>query len=151
MTALPEVTVELYVRALAPRAGYEQVDRVRSELARLADEGAVAEYGITIWGDALPVEGDHPLVDRVAAFRSWADDADVTLVSVERARTGSLVDDPQTVWTLPTLALAEYHDGTLVAVTPHERDGAIHTVGDRLATLAEPADESPDPAVVAPH
>lgn len=141
-TANGDRTVELYVRALAPRAGRERVDRVRAELVRLADEGAVTDYSVTIWGDALPVGGDHALVDRVATFRSWAAETDARLVGVEKKRTGTLVDDLETVWTLPALALAEYDDGELVHVTPHERDGAVHTVDDRLGTLVEPVDDA---------
>lgn len=149
VTASEDRTVELYVRELAPRAGRERVDRARTELARLADEGEVDDYTITIWGDALPVDGDHALVDRVAAFREWAAETDATLVGVERRQTGTLVDDLVPVWTLPALALAEYRDGELVHVTPHERDGAVHTVDDRLGALVDEATETAEPERVA--
>jgi len=38
---------------------------------------------------------------------------------------------------LPVVALAEYEGKAVVHVSPHEDDGAVRTVGDRLDRLDE--------------
>nr|WP_255195228.1 HTH domain-containing protein [Halorarius litoreus] len=101
------------------------------------ERGTVDDYEVVVWGAAIPTDTDHELGARLDAFRAWAAETDAELVGVEERQTGSLVDEPYQVTTLPVLAVAEYHDGDLVAVTPSEQNGAIRTVADHVGALQE--------------
>lgn len=133
---MSRVKLELYVRSLAPVGGEPSRAETMERVRVLAEHGNVDDFEVVVWGQAIPVDLDHPLVDRVAQFRAWAADHHATLVGVEDRQAGSLVDEPRQVTTLPTVALAEYQDGELAAVTPHERDGAVRTVADHVGALA---------------
>lgn len=137
MDGQPQVTAELFVRSLASRGSGDRQETAAETLAALAGEGAVDHYEVHVWGEAVPVDSDHPIARRVTEFRDWAASNGAGLSGVERRTVGSLVDEGRTVTTLPTMALAEYHDGDLASVTPYERDGVVYTVEDRLGALAE--------------
>lgn len=130
------VTLELYVRSLAPVGGEPSRAETIERLGVLAEHENVDEYEVVVWGQAIPAGIEHPLADRLDRFQQWADDHDATLVGVEKRDVGSLVDEPQRLTILPSVALAEYQDDELVGVTPHERDGALRTVADHLGALA---------------
>lgn len=133
----PTVRVELYVRSLAPDSG-ERQDAVAARVAGLSEQEAVDGYEVEVWGNAVPLDVDHPLAETVARFREWAREADVELLGLEERSTGTLVDERQVVLSLPTMALAEYRDGDLSCVAPHRRrDGTVCRVDDRLDALAE--------------
>lgn len=140
MDATGEVTVELFVRSLAPRGcGRLQADAIDT-LSELVDRGIVDDYEVRIWGDAVPVDGDHPIVREVVRLREWAATNGAELLGVDRRTAGSLVEEARAVTALPTMVLAEYHDGKLACVSPHERDGVVHTIEDRLGALHESTD-----------
>lgn len=129
------VDLELYVRSLAPASGEPDRTELVEQVRAAADQsGGTAD--VVVWGRAIPLDSDHPLADRLARFREWATDTGARLVGVEEHVTGSLADEKRPVIGLPTVMLAEYRDGELVAVTPHERDGALRTVADHLGGLA---------------
>lgn len=129
------VDLELYVRSLAPTGGEPDRTALVEQVRAAAEQGG-GEAEVVVWGRAVPADSDHPLADRLAQFRTWAADTGARLVGVEECTTGSLADEKRHVTRLPSVALAEYRDGELVAVTPHERDGAIRTVADHLGALA---------------
>lgn len=130
------VNLELYVRSLAPHGGEPSRAEIIEQVRTLVEHGIVDDYEIVVWGEALPVDTDHELSERLAKFRAWAAAHDAVLVGFEDRPAGSLVDEKRRVTTLPTVALAEYRDGELVGVTPHERDGALRTVADHVGALS---------------
>lgn len=129
------VTLELYVRSLAPHGGEPSRAEISEQVRALVEYGGVDDYELVVWGEALPDDTDHELSERLAQFRAWAAAHDATLVGFEDRPAGSLVDETREVTSLPTVALAEYRDGDLVGVTPHERDGALRTVADHVGAL----------------
>lgn len=137
MDGQPRVTAELFVRSLASRGTDDLHETTGETLAALADDGVVDHYEVHVWGEAVPVDSDHPIARRVAEFCDWAASNGAELSGIGRRTVGSLVDEGRTVTTLPTMALAEYHDGDLASVTPYERDEVVYTVEDRLGALAE--------------
>lgn len=142
------VDLELYVRSLAPTGG--EPDRTELvEQVRAAAEQRGGDAEVVVWGRAVPADSDHPVADRLEQFRAWATDTGARLVGVDDCVAGSLADDERHVTRLPSVALAEYRDGELVAVTPHERDGAIRTVADHLGALALDSNRSREWTVAA--
>lgn len=132
-TGVPRV--ELYVRSLAAETAARQ-ERVAADLAALSERGAVDDYTVRVWGREITAVGDHPLTDRVDAFRAWAAEMDVELVGFEERAKGSLVDEERPVLALPTMALAEYRDDELACVTPYRCGRRVVTVRDRLDAMA---------------
>lgn len=129
------LTLELYVRSLAPVGGEPSRSETIEQLRVLAEHGAVDGYEILVWGRAMPTDSDHPLAQRLDRFRAWAADHGATLVGVEERPAGAVGDEPRRVTRLPTAVLAEYHDGDLAVVTPREHDGSVRTVADHLGAL----------------
>ena len=76
---------------------------------------------------------------RVAEFEQWAADEGVSLERfIQRDEVHSTIrDTTQTVIRLPAMMIAEYEDGELQHVTPHERDDGVVTVQDRLESLED--------------
>jgi hypothetical protein len=144
-TATPRV--ELYVRSLASRT--DRQERVIEALRRLENTGDICSFQLTIWGEAVglstaAVETDRgrEVLDTVAAFREWADREGVSLDCAfeNRAVTSQLTGEEHATLRLPKMAMAEYEGDEVLSVTPHERDGAVRTVRDRLTTLEGTAD-----------
>lgn len=140
----PGVSVELYVRSLAPRAGGGRLERTVRRLAELDDRDDLAEYQVYVTGKTVPpspaaavTEFGVFLHNRVAVFQEWADRTGRSLDccferrSVESRFTGERHD----AIAVPELLLAEYEDGDLRFVAPC-RDGETQvTVADRLTAL----------------
>lgn len=140
-TTAPEA--ELYVRSLASRTGCQE--RVIKQLQSLADKGSLESVTVHVWGEevglsttAVETASRRSILDTIGTFRSWADANDVSLVQFyeERTRVSGLTGEEFTTLRLPVLTLAEYQDGELVSVTPHERKSGVRTVEDRLEMLA---------------
>lgn len=142
-------SVELYVRSLASETAARR-ERVAADLAALSERGSVDDYTVRVWGKEVPADGDHPLTDRVTAFREWAGERGVALVGIEERSRGSLVDDGRPVVTLPTMALAEYRDDDLACVTPYRCGDRVVTVRDRLDAMV-PDDHDAATASLASH
>lgn len=95
------------------------------------------------WGKAIT--RDSPLADtaegrrilgRIEAFENWSAENDVALDPfLTRYDVHSTIrETTQRIVRLPTMALAEYENGSLAYVTPHAGD-EIETVTQRLETL----------------
>lgn len=149
MSNKDDFTVKLYVRSLAPRGSQEVQSVLVEKLADLIEQDVLADYEIRVWGDAVPTDTQHDLANQVDAFEEWAETAGATLVGVEERPAGTLVDESRSIRTVPSIALAEYRGGELVSVAPHESDGAVHTVEDRLGALDVPTDDRETPLSVA--
>lgn len=136
---------ELYVRSLAPGSASPAQEHVVSELERLSEAGAVEEYRVHVWGDALALDSRSARTEtgqrvhrRVRRFEEWADREDVAIPGAfERREVHTMVGETHDVLTLPVLLLAEYRGGELVAVSPRTEDGETVSVRDHVEHVAE--------------
>lgn len=150
-TATP-VRVELFVRSLCPENATRQQNYVIEQLQALEEAGHIEDLSILIWGNRIEpetarrtAEGRH-LLTRLSTFKRWARDADASLDAFDwqHSMTNMATDESVSVVTLPTLVLAEYVGDDLQHVAPCRRDGAVHSVTDRVNRLADtthPTDE----------
>lgn len=139
------VRVELHVRSLAPRAGQRQQDSVIERLDRLESGGLVDEFSVDVWGRqvrlssaAAQTDAGRFVLDRVDAFREWADDTGRSVASFFETRRveSAITDEEYVALVLPSLTLAEYRDGDLAYVAPCTDGDEVTTVADRLDVLA---------------
>lgn len=136
--------VELFVRSLSP-ADPSQQRGVVDRLQALDAEGRLEDLSILVWGDRIAPDiarrtaNGRQLLDRLRAFQHWERDADAQLPAFDwqHSVTNLATDRSCTVIALPTMALAEYVDGTLSHVAPCRRDGTCYSVADRVAALAD--------------
>lgn len=138
------VYVELYVRSLAPRGVLDRQRAVVASIERLAAEGRVSGHTVRVCGREIPATGAGTttdfgdfLLDRIAAFSSWADRNDYSLGRLfdERTLDSSLTDEHRETVAVPVMALAEYEGADLRFVAPCSADGTTITVRDRLEEL----------------
>lgn len=143
--------VELFVRSLSPGAPSQQGD-VIDQLQALEAAGHLDDLSIQVWGDriapaiAQQTASGRQLLDRLTAFERWERDADASLPAFDwrRTVTNLATEESCAVIALPTMALAEYVDGTLAHVAPCKRDGTCYSVADRVSALADLAQQSQD-------
>jgi hypothetical protein len=140
----PARSVELFVRSLSPAEPpvADHLQRVR----HLETAGQVSDADVTVWGTevglsttASRTETGRLVLDRVADFRSWADELGVTMEPFFQTRevTSGLTGEEYTTLVLPVCCLAEYRGPDLVHVSPYSTGDAICSVGDRLDRLAD--------------
>lgn len=143
MPASTAPTATLYVRSLASRTGCQE--RLIKRLKQLDDAGSLASVDVHVWGreiglstTAVETDSGRSILDTVGEFRAWAEQNDISLERFyeSRTRVSGLTGEEFTTLRLPMVALAEYEDGDLVSVTPHERESGVRTVDDRLDRLA---------------
>jgi hypothetical protein len=137
-----EPTVELHVRSLSPTAAGGRVRKVVGRLAALDDGGCLDGYAVRVTGGELPTTPRVPtdtgaaLRRRLDRCRAWADERGAELVGVRERETPAGRE-----LVLPALLLAEYRDGDLAYVAPHDDGERVRTVADRLDALArQPAE-----------
>lgn len=147
-TTVPEV--ELYVRSLAGSVGCQH--RALEQLDRLASANELDSFSVDVWGEAIHLSGPaletdrcQSIIDTVHSFRTWADQQGVSLDSFYQRTLESSQFTARSHETLrlPVVALAEYEDGNLVRVTPHERNGTVQTVEQHLELLTTNATDHP--------
>lgn len=136
--------VELSVRALSSRTGGGIQERALDLLERLERAGAVESVGVHVWGErvglsttAVETDCGQRVLDRIGRFREWANRNRVSLEPFfeSRVTTSRITGEEYTTLHLPIIVLAEYENGDVVHVTPHEDDGSVTTVQDRLEHL----------------
>lgn len=141
--------VELFVRSLSPDTGRGPQSAVLEELRRLEETDRIDELSVVVWGreiglstTAARTETGRTILDRVGSFRSWAAANDRSLEPLLSTRevTSQFTGETHSTLVLPTMLLAEYRDDELHHVTPHETDGTVATVADRLEALATSSD-----------
>lgn len=153
-----ERRLELYVRSLSAGAtpAADHAERVRA----LASDGRVADADVLVWGEevglsttAFRTRIGKAILDRIAAFRAWADERGGTMHPFFETRsvTGSVTGETYASIRLPVACLAEYADGELVHVAPHRAGGGTCTVRDRLRYLEGPGADESLPAQPATH
>jgi hypothetical protein len=147
----PEVTVELYLRSLAPRSGRSSVENIVSRLRHLSDRGIISQYEVEVWGRQVPLDPDGPqtapgkdIASRIEAFETWAIESDRSLTGIERKQVeSSLSGESYSAIAPPGVLAAEYHDGDLAFVAPSTKDGECCSVLDRLTHLEDLAQDEP--------
>ncbi|MEF8785320.1 MAG: HTH domain-containing protein [Haloarculaceae archaeon] len=141
-------SIELFVRSLSPNGAAQQQEAILSRLDRLDERGVVDDYTVTIWGERIVPESlaaqtdtGREMRETVEQFRTWADERGVSLDRFFTDQTihSAITGDRYSATALPVFAMAEYEDGELRSVTPHERDEGTLTVEDRLEALGEQA------------
>lgn len=144
-TATPgEIRVDLFVRSLRPGNWQAKQDRVLDRLESLVDEGVIDGFDVYVWGSAAPPSADRArtafgrfVLDRIAAFEEWAHRNDRSLgeLFAECEVESSITGESRHCRRLPAMAMAEYHDGRLRCVTPHQQSGETIRVLDRATEL----------------
>jgi hypothetical protein len=138
------VSLELYVRSLAPRAGHAQQEALIRRLEELDATDRIDEYSVTVWGRrvslssaAAETDAGQFVLDRVEAFRDWARRSSRSVDSFfETHRVeSSLTDEEYVALVLPAVVLAEYRDGELAYVAPCSDGGTATTPADQLDHL----------------
>lgn len=142
--------VELYVRSLASRTGEGPQERAIDRLRRFDAEGTVDSFGVRVWGDrvglsttAVDTPRGEDILGRIGTFRAWATRNGVSLDTLFEARetTSRITGEEYAILRLPVLLMAEYAGSDLDHVSPHERDGTVRTVDDRLDALGDTSSE----------
>ena len=143
-----ERRVECWVRSLA-RVPDGPQGRVVRRLEWLVTDDRLDTLEVETWPAAVPTDrerllGSHERTvhERLRAFEDWADrrGRDLGPAFEERPVGNAYVETPiERVRTLPAVALAEYHDGDLVRVTPSTDGERIDTVEAHLEDLLVPA------------
>ncbi|WP_135365000.1 HTH domain-containing protein [Halosimplex halophilum] len=135
-------SVALFVRSLSPSAS--PAARHAEWVRALEAGGRVAEASVAVWGSEVELSArarrtpaGKCVLDRVAAFRAWADERGVSMAPFfdTRAVSASLTGEEYTALRLPVTCLAEYEDEELVHVAPYSTGEAICSVADRLRRL----------------
>jgi len=137
--------VELFVRSLSPPAGRRPAQMQLSRLRRL-DEAGVLDLTVSVWGrevalstTAARTDAGQSVLARVAEAREWADDRGLCVDPFFETRevASTLTGEAYTALVLPVACLLEYREGELRHVAPYTTDSAVHSVADRVRTLAE--------------
>lgn len=138
--------VELFVRSLSPSEARNPVDSQLQRLRTLRTNEDVADLSVSVWGrevglssTAVRTDAGEFVLERVAAFREWADRRGVSLEPFFESREvrSELTGEEYATLVLPVSCMAEYEDGRLVHVAPHAADDAVCTVADRIDRLEE--------------
>lgn len=138
------VSVELYVRSLAPDATRPAIEAVVERLQRLEAAGTVAGVTVHVTGGKVCPDGPTArtdagrfLLDRVASFEAWADRTGRSISGafrrLEAARGIDGSDHSGVVF--PAMAMAEYEGDDLRFVAPATDGATVHTVRDRLDVI----------------
>ncbi|PSP49599.1 hypothetical protein BRC67_10850 [Halobacteriales archaeon QH_3_68_24] len=137
--------VELFVRSLSPPAGRRPAQTQLSRLRRLDEAGAL-DLTVSVWGrevalstTAARTDAGQSVLARVAEAREWADDRGLCVDPFFETRevASTLTGEAYTALVLPVACLLEYRESELRHVAPYTTDSAVHSVADRVRTLAE--------------
>lgn len=153
------LSVELYVRSLAPDGTRPTVESVVDSLQQLDARDAIADFTVHVTGRKVcpdsPTATTEPgafLLDRVASFENWADRTGRSVSDTFRRLEDAVGIDgsDHSGVAFPTMAMAEYEDGALRFVSPAVEGKAVHTVPDRLEVLEESTTEGRSDAASGP-
>jgi hypothetical protein len=107
------------------------------------------DLSVSVWGrevglstTAARTDAGEFVLDRVAAFREWADAHDVCVETFFETREvdSGLTGESYTALVLPVVCLAEYRDDEVHHVAPYTTGSAVHTVADRISALETAVD-----------
>lgn len=121
-----------------------RLESIIDRLKACVSEGHIDDYTITVWGERVSTdravsrtEQGGLIHNRIAEFRQWASDHDVTLEGGFERRTihSSITSETHEFITLPSVALASRHDGDLEWVVPSSDESGMTTAMDRLESI----------------
>jgi hypothetical protein len=148
--------VECWCRSLAATPDGPQAEVVE-RLEWLAADRVVDEVSVETWPAVVPADrtwalGEHErrIHDRLSEFEAWADREGCALRGAFGDRrtgnpyTATHVDE---VRVLPLVALAEYRDGDLWALSPVVENGATFRVEDHLEALSRGHESRAEPVL----
>jgi hypothetical protein len=135
--------LELFVRSLAPDTARAQQEAIIERLQRLSEVELVDTTDIYVTGDcvcpstvAAETQAGRFLLNRYAAFRSWAEQTDAELVGFrEKCVDSSMAGGTVTGIRFPRLLIAVFADDTLQFVAPSTSNGIETTVIDLQKSL----------------
>lgn len=157
-------SAELWVRSHAPAGIDREQHALVERLEVLVDAGGLADRSVRSWPTEVALSRTATrapesaiVLDRVAAFRSWARRTGHSLSPYFRTREleATVTGEPHAAQVLPVRAMIEYRDGRVVHVAPSVApDGEPVGVDDRLErlerVLAETPGGDPDRALADP-
>lgn len=139
-----QLTVDLFVRSLSPTGARAGPSAAIERLEALAETETVDDFSVHIWGKEVDLSSgtagearEVPVLERVAAFRSWAAERGFALDAFERRTVSTLTGETYTALRLPVVVLAESVGGELDWVTPCTTESGVLTVEERLGSLEE--------------
>lgn len=145
MTGDPtRISVELFVRSLAPDGTRPALESVVDRLHRLESADAIDDIAVHITGRKIcpdsPTARTGPgefLLARVKSFEAWADRTGRSIsTAFRRSEDARGIDgSDHSGIAFPTMAMAEYEDGDLRFVSPASEGSTVHAVRDRLDVL----------------
>lgn len=139
-----EIRVEVFVRSLRPQRWQGPQNRLLDRLEGLVERDVIDGFDVLVWGESAPAsradartDFGRYVLDRVGDFRAWAEanGRSVEAVFDLRSVDSSITGETHRRLALPAMLMAEYHDGRLACVTPHERGGETVPLGDRVTEL----------------
>lgn len=147
------VRVVVWMRGASPPPDDPRT-AVLTRLRELEAAGLVDDMSVRVWGRyvAAPSESaegtEHPIRDRIAEFRAWAEENESSLEPAFRRceRTTMVSETTSDVIRLPLQCLAVYEGDRLVEVVPRSTGRGTETVADcvsRLETGALVGNSSP--------
>jgi len=135
--------VEVCLRSLAPPIGARsEQERILERLASLENRGLFESVSVTVWGKAICPDSfsgetvtGRRILDRVDAFRSWADGVEVPvrLPFEHRPVSSTVTAEEYRKITLPRLCLAVYAGDSLALVLPGQLDDVSVCVDEFLS------------------
>lgn len=143
--------VELYVRSLAPCGAKNDQDAIIERLLALQRQGIIDDVDLTVWGDAICLDGASARVgvgaqvtERIRAFHRWCEDEKASL---EPFFTWSGVDssisgDSFERVVPPHRCLAIYEGDRLQEVYPCSIDGVTWSLEEGLRSLEQHSSRS---------
>lgn len=147
-----DITVECYVRA-ATVSG--PVNETIETLQEYAGQDVIEALTVDVWPDEVVLTAETKetaLIEQYRRFRTWAEQAGVSLhpAFLIRERATLVDDQPKRTLVFPMVCLAIHADGELATVVPHQTDTTTYTVEDALADLTAPDRPIPASHVEAP-
>lgn len=140
------VHLELCVRSLTGSADTGRLDGLIDQAELLVAEGRIDSFDTTVWGEQLPLdrpprtETGRALYDLLGQFERWAAEGERKIRPFFQSRTTSdglaTPGKERKVMTLPDIAIAEFHDGTLEWISPHQEANCVHSVQDHLSAIS---------------
>jgi hypothetical protein len=134
----------VFLQSLAT-PGQHGAAKVIDTLTTLSRRDDLDDLSVYLWGKrivpaAVPTTQTNQgqfFTNRIKRFFQWANSAERTLEPMFERTTveSSYIDASYEAIVLPTVTVAEYHDGTLEQVTPHRTEGVYQSVRDHVDSL----------------
>ena len=142
--------IELHVRENA-HAAHDRQQVVITRLHRLANDDAIDEFTVDIWGKHIlttpenyPPGTANTALEKATEFETWAHQNGTSLhPGFQRREHSSIITDTtHEVIVLPIMCLADHENEDLHTVVPCSDDSGHHSINSYLDTLSTKTTES---------